>query len=165
MRHIHAMPRLWLMTDERMGSALIPAIERLPRGSGIVFRHYSLPRAARQALFRRVRRVARARRLTLLSGGPGGEHGRKPGSLTAPVHSLRERIAAERNGARLVFVSPVYSTASHPGARALGRVRFGLLIRGIKVPVIALGGMTHKRARSLSAFRIYGWAAISGLMR
>lgn len=162
-RHNHALPRLWLMTDERMGAALIPAVERLPRGSGIVFRHYSLSRATRQSLFRRIQRIARARRLTLLSGGPGGEHGRRRGSLTAPVHSLRERVAAERNGARLVFVSPVYSTASHPGARALGRVRFGLLIRGSKVPVIALGGMTRKRARSLSAFGIYGWAAISGL--
>lgn len=163
-RHIHGMPRLWLMTDERMGEALTLAIEHLPRGSGIIFRHYSLPPAARQALFRRIRRIARARRLTLLSGGPGGEHGRRPGSLTAPVHSLRERIAAERGGARLVFVSPVFSTASHPGARPLGRVRFGLLIRGSKVPVIALGGMTRKKARSLSGFGIYGWAAISGFM-
>jgi thiamine-phosphate pyrophosphorylase len=167
-RHSHrqatALPRLWLMTDERMGEALILAIERLPRGSGVIFRHYGLSSAARLALFDRIRRIARARRLTLLSGGRGGEHGRHVGALTLPVHSLRERIAAERVGARLIFVSPVFPTASHPDGRALGRVRFGLLVGGSKVPVIALGGMTRKKARSLSAFKIYGWAAISSLM-
>lgn len=152
------------MTDERMGDALIPAILRLPKGSGIMFRHYGLEPAARLALWKRIRRIARARRLTLLSGGRGGEHGRRFGALTAPVHSLRERIAAECSGARLIFVSPVFQTASHPGGRPLGRVGFGLLVRGSKVPVIALGGMTRRKARSLSAFKIYGWAAISGLM-
>lgn len=157
------LPRLWLMTDERMGEALIPAIRRLPKGSGVIFRHYSLPPGERRMLFGQIERLARARRLTLLSGGRGGAHGRHFGALTAPVHSLRERIVAERNGVRLVFVSPIFPTASHPGARTLGRVRFGLVVAGSKVPVIALGGMTHGRARSLSAFGIYGWAAISSL--
>ncbi|MFO1238723.1 MAG: thiamine phosphate synthase [Sphingomonadaceae bacterium] len=158
-----ALPRLWLMTDERMGEALWPALMALPKGAGVIFRHYSLARAERLDLFRKIRVIARARRLTLLAGGPGGAHGRHFGAVTAPVHSLRERIAAERNGAKLIFVSPVFPTASHPGARALGRNRFGLLIRGSRVPVIALGGMTRKRARSLSDFRIHGWAAISSL--
>lgn len=162
--HRHQLPRLWLMTDERMGDRLVPSIERLPKGSGIVFRHDGLLPAARLALFKRIERIARARRLTLIPGGRGGEHGRHPGVLTAPVHSRRERVAAERNGARLIFVSPVFPTASHPGARALGRVRFGLLVRGSSIPVVALGGMTRKRARSLSAFKIHGWAAISSLM-
>ena len=101
--------------------------------------------------------------LPVLSGGPGGAHGRHFGAVSVPVHSKRERIAAERNGAKLLFVSPIFSTASHPGARALGRSRFGLLIAGGRVPVIALGGMTRQRARSLSVFKIHGWAAISSL--
>lgn len=151
------------MTDERMGHDMLPAIMALPKGSGLIFRHYSLAPAERACLYRKVRSIARTRRLTLLAGGPGGAHGRHFGAVTAPVHSMRERIAAERNGAQLIFVSPVFPTASHPGARALGRSRFGLLIRGSRVPVVALGGMTRKRARSLSAFKIYGWAAISSL--
>ena len=159
----HALPTLWLMTDERMGDRLFPALRRLPRGSGVVFRHYGLPRPERQALFERVERIARARRLMLLVGGL--DHGRHRGAVSAPVHSLPERIAAERAGAQLLFVSPVFPTRSHPGARALGRVRFGLLVRGARVPVIALGGMTREGARSLSAFGIHGWAAIDGLTR
>lgn len=163
-RHTRPLPRLWLMTDERMGDALLAAIWRLPRGTGVVFRHYSLDVGERAGLYCKIRRIARARRLTLLSGGRRGEHGRHWGATTAPVHSIRERVAAERGGARLIFVSPVFATASHLGARPLGRVRFGLLIRTSRVPIIALGGMSHKKARSLAEFGIYGWAAISSLM-
>ena len=36
-------PRMWLMTDERLGDQLWDAIDRLPEGAaGILFRHYSL---------------------------------------------------------------------------------------------------------------------------
>ena len=162
-RHSRPLPRLWLMTDERMGDALLPSIRRLPKGAGVIFRHYTLPPAERAALFDQVERVARARRLMLVLPGKFGGHGRYRGALTAPVHSIPERIAAERNGARLIFVSPVFPTTSHPGSRALGRVGFGRIIRGSAVPVIALGGMTPRRARSLGAFGIYGWAAITSL--
>lgn len=160
-RHTRPLPRLWLMTDERMGDALFPALRRLPRGSGIIFRHYGLPPTERRALFARVRRIARARRLMLVTGGI--EHGRHRGAITAPVHSVRERIEAERVGVELLFVSPVFPTASHPGARALGRIGFGQVIRGARAPVIALGGMTRAKARSLRPFGIHGWAAIDGL--
>jgi thiamine-phosphate pyrophosphorylase len=149
------------MTDERMGAALFDAIAQLPRGSGIVFRHYSLPRHQRAELLRQVQKAARARRHVVTIGGT--THGRRPGCITAPVHSIPEAIAAERAGAKLLFVSPVFATQSHPGAKPLGRIRFGLLIRGCCLPIIALGGMTAKRARSLAAFNIDGWAAIDGL--
>ncbi len=167
MRRRHPLPRLWLMTDERMGDTLWDALERLPRGSGVVFRHYRLPLAERRALFARVRRVARQRGLVLLRAGgvpmrgEMGTHGvRGHGLRTAPAHSKREAIAAIRTGADALFVSPSFPTRSHPGARAFGRVRFGMLVREIDVPVIALGGMDARRAASLRAFGIHGWAAI-----
>ncbi len=161
--HSRPLPRLWLMTDERMGDALLPSIRQLPKGAGVIFRHYSLPPSERAALFGQVKRLARARRLMLVLAGKHGRHGRYRGALTAPVHSIPERIAAERHGARLIFVSPVFPTRSHADSSPLGRVGFGQLVRGSTVPVIALGGMTSKRARSLVAFRIYGWAAITSL--
>ena len=55
------------MTDERQGDALWSALERLPRGAGIVFRHYTLARRERRLLFDRVRRVARRRGLLLVA--------------------------------------------------------------------------------------------------
>lgn len=62
-----------------------------------------------------------------------------------------------RSGADALFVSPVFATRSHPGTRPLGRVRFGLMTQGLKIPLIALGGMTARRAAALN---VHGWAAI-----
>lgn len=160
------LPRRWLMTDPRMGDALWPALARLPRGSGIVFRHYQLPDGERRRLTQRIAAIARARGLMLvIAGKPRGgstlpSHGRHPGALTAPVHNRRQAIAAIRNGARLLFASPLFATRSHPGARPLGRVRLGLMIRDLAVPVIALGGMDERRWRALHALNIHGWAGI-----
>jgi thiamine-phosphate pyrophosphorylase len=164
MKRRQPLPRLWLMTDERQGDGLWRALERLPRGSGIVFRHYSLVRAERRRLFEQIRRIAKERRLVLLVAGasmPGGDgtHGRPGRGLrSASAHNLRELRAAERAGADLVFLSPVYPTRSHPGARSLGPRRFALIAHQAKVPVIALGGMNAERARTLGG--AHGWAGI-----
>jgi thiamine-phosphate pyrophosphorylase len=168
MRARHPLPHLWLMTDERMGESLWKALDRLPRGNGVVFRHYGLEPAERRALFARVEKIARRRGLVLiragaerLGRGEDGVHGgRGHGLRTWPAHSRREVMAGVRAGADLLFVSPVFPTRSHPGARALGRARLGLMIRRLPVPVITLGGMNARRAASLQALGIYGWAAI-----
>lgn len=158
------LPRLWLMTDERQGDDLWTALERLPRGNGVVFRHYTLPWKERKALFTDVRQTARDRGLTLLvAGSPlagaDGVHGRRGAGLqSASAHNLRELKAAERRGADLVFLSPVFATRSHPGAKPLGPRRFALLAHQAKVPVIALGGMNADKFRSLGG--AYGWAGI-----
>jgi len=149
------LPRLWLMTDERQGAALWEALERLPKGSGVVFRHYRLAPAERRKLFERVKRVAKRRRLLLLAGGRGN-------GPSASAHNLRELKTAERRGAALVFLSPAFPTRSHPGEPALGPVRFGLIARHARVPVIALGGLDARKARRLP--HIYGWAGIDAWM-
>jgi thiamine-phosphate pyrophosphorylase len=171
-RQARLCPKTWLMTDERLGEALLPSISALPRGSGVIFRHHSLEVEARRKLLRAVSAAARRHGHTLVIGGQpialpiwclAGRHGRVQNAMTAPVHSLKEAIAAERAGAKLLFVSPVFPTQSHPDARGLGYVRFGLMVRNLNIPVIALGGMTKKRARSFKRMKIYGWAAISAL--
>ena len=157
-------PRLWLMTDERQGEGLWLALERLPRGGGVVFRHYGIAGDERRALFTRLRSACRGRGLTLVVAGaplPGadGVHNRRGSGLrTASVHNLRELKAAERAGAHLVFLSPVFATRSHPGRKTLGPRRFALLAHQAKVPVIALGGMDAQRFRSVGG--AYGWAGI-----
>lgn len=168
MRARQPLPRLWMMTDERQGENLLRAIERLPAGTGIVFRHYSLPEVARRNLFGRVRAAAPG--LVLLAGpgdqarswGADGSHGRGPGQglRSAPVHDQAQIRAAERNGADLLFLSPVFATNSHPGAGSLGLARFAWLARRTPLPVIALGGMNPARGRRLASFGAYGWGAI-----
>jgi len=174
MHRRHPLPRLWLMTDERMGDALWTALDRLPRGSGVVFRHYSLPPKERRQLFEQVKRhQARKKLMLLLAGsaklarawGADGFHGRAARAQSrlvhsAPVHNSAELLEATRAGADLLFVSPVFPTRSHPGAPALGPLRYALMTRNAHSPVIALGGMNPRRARRLGPARVYGWAAI-----
>ena len=169
MRSSQPLPRLWLMTDERLGGGLIDAVKRLPEGAGIVFRHYGLEEKGRRALFDQVRAAA-PMALLLLAGparqaqqwGADGSHGPGCGRglRSAPVHDQAEIRAAERAGAALLFLSPVYATRSHPGARALGLARFAWLARRTALPVIALGGMGPARGRRLASFGAYGWAAV-----
>lgn len=161
------IPRIWLMTDPRMGEGLWRALERLPRGAGVVFRHYGVP--DREILLARTAKIARRRGLLLvIAGDRGGVHrahvhnARRawPGGIrTASAHDRREAVRAVRDGADAIFVSPVFATRSHPGARALGLVRFGRIVRDLGVPVIALGGMDARRARTLPG-SVYGWAGI-----
>ena len=159
-------PVRWLMTDERMGDGLWNALRRLPPGSGVVFRHDGLPAAERLALFLRVRRVARARRLVVVSAGkllPGaaGVHrARGQGLRTSPAHDRREAIAAKRARAALVFVSPVFPTRSHPGAAVLGPMPAARVARGLAMTVVALGGMDERRWRRVKRLGFDGWAGI-----
>lgn len=165
------------MTDERQGESLWHALMRLPRGAGIIFRHYHSPAGERRRLYDAVRAVARRRRLVLvLAGSPAlalawqadGMHGRtarrlrRPGLRTAPAHDRRELLEARRNGADLIFLSPVFATRSHPGAASLGIVRFGLIARG-GGSIVALGGMNPVRAKRLRRLGSHGWAAIDAL--
>lgn len=174
------LPRLWLMTDERVPELhLLSAIKRLPRESGVVLRHYGLADKERRHLFDQVQAIAVRRRLVVILAGAAGQakawgadgfHGRIPRGSTrarllhsAPVHDLREIRCAERLGANLLFLSPVFPTRSHPDARPLGRLRFGILARSTKLPLIALGGMDAARARILRPRGAYGWAAVDAL--
>lgn len=178
MRRRHfALPRIWLLTDERQGESLWLALEQLPRGAGIVVRHYSLPRHERDQLFGRIRAIGKrrgwvvayacamadARRLS--ADAVYGKNGRGTLPWLCPVHNHREIAAAERAGADLLLLSPVFVTRSHHGGKALGAVRFGLLARTARRPVIALGGMTSKRARQLTALGADGYAAIDAWIR
>jgi thiamine-phosphate pyrophosphorylase len=54
----------------------------------------------------------------------------------------------------------VFATRSHPDAQAIGAVGLGRIAGQMRGRTIALGGMTAKRAKSLSTLKLYGWAAI-----
>lgn len=180
-RQLHqTLPETWLFTDPRLGAALWSVLDRLPRGTGVVVRHYDLPRAERHALAKRIRTIARRRGLTLVVAGEAhdamrlradGVHrpahaARRPATLpkslivTAAAHHRAELVAARRAGAALVFLSPVFETRSHPHARPLGPLRFGLLVHGGGVAVAALGGMSAHRYRRLRGLGASAWGAI-----
>ncbi|MBS0505613.1 MAG: thiamine phosphate synthase [Proteobacteria bacterium] len=171
-RHL-ALPRIWMLTDERQGEALWAALARLPKGAGVIVRHYSLLETKRQAL---ARQIAQRGIFVAYSGsdsaarraGAKAVYGKAktPGRLPRlfPVHNCREILAAERAGATLLLLSPTFPTRSHPGAKTLGPLGFARLARTARAPVIALGGMTPKRFKRLKSFGAQGWAAIDAWM-
>ncbi|MFN3864981.1 MAG: thiamine phosphate synthase [Erythrobacter sp.] len=178
MTQIKTLPGLWLISDARNDAGLARALARLPRGSGFIYRHYHLPDPSRFARFCTLRRIARARghlviladsALTARAWGADGIYG-SPRSLTprraglihlATAHDLAELGLATRLRADAALLSPVFPTRSHPGRAVLGPVRFRLLARQARLPVIALGGMNAHRARSLGWPR---WAAIDAFV-
>jgi thiamine-phosphate pyrophosphorylase len=174
------LPATWLMTDPRLDDGMLRAIQRLPCGSGVIFRHYNLDNHARRALFNAVRIICRRRgHMILLAGdirtakawGADGVHGNGNahpyGAMiqSAPVHNFREIAKARRNKADMMLLSPCFATATHPGVRPLGAMRFRQLssLCG-KAKVIALGGMTRPRAMMMDARIVYGWAGIDAFL-
>jgi thiamine-phosphate pyrophosphorylase len=167
-RHL-ALPRVWMLTDERQGEAMWDAIARLPKGTGVVVRHYSLPLVDRLQMARRIREAGRYVAFAgtddeARKAGTQAVYGtsRRRGGLPRlyPVHNHSEIRAAERAGAALLLLSPVFPTRSHPGARTLGPSRFARLAASARTPVIALGGMTSTRFTRLQKLGAQGWAAI-----
>lgn len=150
MKARQTIPRQWLVADTRTGDPLAAA-RRLPRGSGILFLYRYLPERDRARLLREVRRIARARRLTVVD-----ELARR----SARVHDMRELRRAGSAGTRLIFLSPIFATQSHPERVPLPRMRAATLARLSKVPVIALGGMTSGRFAQVALLGFQGWAGI-----
>ncbi|MGE0225980.1 MAG: thiamine phosphate synthase [Acetobacteraceae bacterium] len=166
-------PTLWLFTDSRRLPDPRPAALRLPpRMAGIVFRHDDHP--DRAAIGRDLARICRVRHLALVVAGDvrlavrlgAGVHlrgGRWPGPLrrrrgviTSSAHSRPDILRAERNGAVLAFLSPVFSTRSHPGDPTLGAVRWTAVARAAPIAVGALGGISGRTVRRLPRCRIVG---------
>lgn len=177
-------PSLWLVTDPQRLPDPLPAAAALPRGSGI------LARGAGPGLLVRLAALARRRRLVLLVAADGcaalavraglhlpdrrPSHGMLPflrarragapgAMLTIAAHGGAASAArARRLRPDLVFLSPIFATRSHPGAAALGPLRWVAAARRLGVPAIALGGVGAGTAARVPR-RAAGVAAIDGL--
>jgi len=177
------LPRLILLSDADRLPDPLTAANALPPGSAVILRHYDV--AGREELGRALMALCRTRKLSLLVAGDWRlawkleAHGvhlpewqvrrppllpRKPGWLiTAAAHSEPALLRAARLGAHAALLSPVFATASHPGARTLGPGRFARLRRRTDLPVYGLGGINVGNAARLGPSGAIGIAAISGL--
>ena len=158
------LPPLWIFTDQDRLPDPRAVLAGLPKGlCGLVLRVRGLDgRVAAGAA-----RICVQRRFALVVAGdlclPGwagaGRHlsrgvrrrrrDRRHGLMTVPAHGRADLVRARRLGADGVFLSPVFPTASHPGAPALGVLRWVGLARGAMGPVLALGGVSGAAARRL----------------
>ncbi len=174
------VPPLVLMTDPRVDP--IPRVRRLPPGCAVVLRHYGRPERA--ALGRMLRRLCRERRLLFLVANDVGlaavlradgvhlaegaaRRAARPlawvkarqGWLSVAAHGPAALRRARRLGADWATLSPVFPTASHPGAPSLGPRRFALWACRAGLPVLALGGVGPYTVRALRGAA--GVAAVS----
>ena len=180
------LPPLILMTDADRLPDPFPAAARLPRGSAVILRHYGTD--AREGMARLLGKLCRRRGVRLLIAddarlaarvGADGLHlpeyrvrtgrrywtlWRRPGWIvTAAAHDTAAMRHALLAGADAVLLSPVFATASHPGGRAIGALRFALWAGRSPVAVYALGGIDSVGARRLAAGNVCGFAGISGI--
>ena len=165
------LPNFLFVTDETRFPNPLPIIETLPRGAGVVFRHYRHPQ--REDLAEVVAALCRRRLLILLVADNVSlalrvrAHGvhlpqwrwerasfRRPFNefrITGAVHSLGALARASRRGMDAVMLSPVFATDSHPQAETLGAMKASAWARRWSrgIPVYALGGVDSRGRRRL----------------
>ena len=177
------VPRLWLLGDPARLPDPRAAAARLPRGAAV------LARGLAPEVLAGLAALARRRGLRLVVAGDGRlalRHGaglhapdrrgtagllpfllarraRRGGLvLTVAAHGRAGIARGRRLGAAALLLSPAFPTASHPGAPALGPLRWAALARRAGRPVLALGGVGPGNAARLPHWAA-GFAAIGAL--
>jgi thiamine-phosphate pyrophosphorylase len=165
-------PPLWLFTDPTRIPDLLSLARTLPpRLCGIIYRHDCAPNRLELGLT--LARLCRARRIALAVAGDArlaarlnaglhlrGGHHPSPAKLprhrliTASAHNPAQVQKSRQSGAAIIFISPVFPTASHPGAPPLGLFTWRNLARRT-FPALpgALGGIMGATVRTLGKRR------------
>lgn len=76
------------------------------------------------------------------------------------VHSVEGAVAAERDGADYVVFGPVFRSASHPDVAPVGVVALAEVAHAVRIPVLAIGGITEERIAECHRAGAAGYAAI-----
>jgi hypothetical protein len=80
-------------------------------------------------------------------------------------HGLPALETAEWQGYDYAFLSPVFSTETHPGMQPLGLATLQEACAARQIPIIALGGVDHAHAAECLAAGAAGWAGIRAFMQ
>ncbi|HEX9017233.1 MAG TPA: thiamine phosphate synthase, partial [Chloroflexota bacterium] len=96
--------------------------------------------------------VAQARRLIGESGFVG-----------MSVHSLDEAVRAERDGADYLVLGTIFDSRSHPGVHGAGPDLVRRVTSAVRIPVLAIGGITASNAGSVMEVGASGVAVITAI--
>ncbi|MFN7056185.1 thiamine phosphate synthase [Hyphomonas sp.] len=179
-RHLPAgLPPAFFLTDPARTPDPAAIAAGLPRGWGVIYRHFGAPDQEAAAL--ELAAACRARGLVLLIGadarlamqvGADGVHwpsrlagaarrwAGRFGMQTASAHGRAELARLAGLPVEAALVSAVFPSASPSAGAAMGPLRLRQLARLSPVPVYGLGGVNADNARRISGFA--GLAAIEG---
>ncbi|WP_235959859.1 thiamine phosphate synthase [Paenibacillus silvestris] len=79
------------------------------------------------------------------------------------VHSVEEAVKREREGADYVLYGHIFATNSKFGVQPRGLEQLRKVAEQVTIPVIAIGGITPARVRSVLAAGASGIAVMSGI--
>lgn len=86
------------------------------------------------------------------------------GLVGRSVHSVEAAQRAALEGADFVIFGPVWQSASHPGVPPVGLEALRRVAEAVRIPVLAIGGVTEARVADCLAAGAAGYAAI-GMFR
>lgn len=180
----HSLPRLFVLTDPDRMPDPVAVAARLPRGAGLIYRHFGAGDRVARALALREATLARGATLLIAADPPlaravaaDGVHwpermvgtatawsmSRRHWIVTAAAHSLGAIRCAERRGMDAVLASPVFPSRSRSAGPPMGAMRFAHLCAQARLPVIALGGITQDTAPRIARF-CHGVAVVEAAM-
>jgi thiamine-phosphate pyrophosphorylase len=84
--------------------------------------------------------------------------------LGVSAHSFEEALRAESDGADYIVLGPIYSTPSkRPFGPPIGLPRLEEVCRRVRIPVLAIGGVTATRAAEVRGAGAFGAAVIAAV--
>ena len=181
LRNVRGLPPLLILTDPRRTPDPLALAERLPQGTGLVYRAFGAADAL--AVARALGEIARRQGLVLLIGadatlaaacGARGVHlperwvhraprlrARHPTwLLTGAAHGGAGLARGAAAGLDAALLSTAFPSRSPSAGPPLGPVRLAGLVRHARVSVYALGGVYASTIRRLGGTGVGGVAAV-----
>lgn len=178
------LPCLMLVSDRALCPDIVGALKAaLPAAiDAVQLREKDLPLDELLPLAHRLRDVTRGHALLLVNSSlevalaaaadgvhlpeaaPAIERPRSDFLVGRSVHSLDAARRAEAEGADYLIAGPVYETRSHPGAEPAGPALIEGVAQAVRIPVLAIGGITAERVQEVVRAGAAGVAVISAVL-
>ncbi len=84
--------------------------------------------------------------------------------IGATVHSVEEAIKAQEEGADYLGAGSVYPTSSKENAIVIGLENLRKIVKSVKIPVVAIGGINIENLRNVLSTGVDGIAVISAIL-
>jgi len=84
--------------------------------------------------------------------------------IGASVYSLKEALDAEAQGAHFLGAGSVYPSPTKPDARVIGLEGLRSIVKAVRVPVVAIGGITESNVLEVMETGVAGVAVVSAVM-